>query len=103
MSRHFETDPRDRPQSPRDSGRKPLIHASNRAERDAYREKVREVMQACGLTGAAVGALVDVDSRTVRRWLAGPRTDGALQTPFAVWFTLLMRAPQAPADAPVSP
>jgi len=46
VSRHFETDPRDRPQSPRESGRKPLIHASTRAERNAYRDKVREVMNA---------------------------------------------------------
>jgi hypothetical protein len=37
---------RDRPQTPRVSGRKPLVHASTRAERDAHREKVRDVMKA---------------------------------------------------------
>jgi hypothetical protein len=45
VSRHFETDPRGRPSTPRVSGRKPLIHASTRAERDAYRDKVRDVMK----------------------------------------------------------
>ena len=45
VTRHFETDPRDRPQSPRVSGRKPLVHASSRAARDAYREKLRDVMK----------------------------------------------------------
>ena len=46
VTRHFELDPRDRPQTPRDSGRKPLVHASTRAEREAYRDKLREVMKA---------------------------------------------------------
>jgi hypothetical protein len=45
VSRHFETDPRDRPKTPRESGRKPPIHASSKAERDAYRAKVRDVMR----------------------------------------------------------
>jgi len=46
VSRHFELDPRDRPQTSRVSGRKPLAHASTSAERDAYRDKVRDVMKA---------------------------------------------------------
>ena len=46
VTRHFATDPRERPPAPRDSGRKPLVHASTRAGRDAYREKVREVTRA---------------------------------------------------------
>jgi hypothetical protein len=46
VSRHFELDPRDRPATLRVSGRKPLVHASTRAERDAYRDKVRDVMTA---------------------------------------------------------
>ena len=46
LSRHFEVDPRSRPDTPRVSGRKPLVHASTRAERDAYRDKLREVMRA---------------------------------------------------------
>jgi hypothetical protein len=45
VSRHFEIDPRSRPPTRRVSGRKPLIHASTRAERDAYREKLRDVMK----------------------------------------------------------
>jgi len=45
VSRHFETDPRSRPATPRVSGRKPLIHASSKAEYDAYREKLRDVMR----------------------------------------------------------
>ena len=46
VSRHFEIDPRDRPSTPRDSGRRPLVHASTQAGRDAHRDKVREVMKA---------------------------------------------------------
>ena len=46
VSRHFETDFRSRPATPRVSGRKPLIHASTRAERDAYRDKLRDVLRA---------------------------------------------------------
>jgi hypothetical protein len=46
VSRHFETDPRSRPATPRVSGRKPLVHASTKAERSSYREKLRDVMRA---------------------------------------------------------
>jgi hypothetical protein len=46
VSRHFEIDPRSRPNTPRVSGRKPLVHSSSRAARDAYREKIRDVMRA---------------------------------------------------------
>jgi hypothetical protein len=45
VSRHFETDPRSRPATPRASGRKPLIHASTKAERDLHRDKLRDVMK----------------------------------------------------------
>lgn len=46
VSRHFELDPRDRPKTPRTSGSKPLVHASTKEERDAYREKYLEVRKA---------------------------------------------------------
>ena len=46
VSRHFETDPRSRPETPRVSGRKPIVHASSKAARDEYREKLRDVMKA---------------------------------------------------------
>ena len=45
VTRHFATDPRDRPQNQRVSGCKPLVHASTTAARDAYREKHRDVMK----------------------------------------------------------
>ena len=44
VSSHFELDPRDRPKTPRAGSPKPLIHASTKEERDAYREKLRDVL-----------------------------------------------------------
>ena len=46
VSRHFETDPRSRPKTPRESGPKPLVHASSVEEAEAYREKYLEVRRA---------------------------------------------------------
>ena len=41
----FATNPRLRPAKPRRSGPKPLVHASSRAARNAYRAKLRGVMR----------------------------------------------------------
>ena len=48
--------------------------------------EARALLKALGLTGAAAGALVGVDSRTVRRWTGGERP-----MPFASLYTLCGR------------
>jgi hypothetical protein len=41
----FETDPRDRPKTPKDTGRQPLCHAQDKEARRAYEEKWREFLK----------------------------------------------------------
>jgi transcriptional regulator with XRE-family HTH domain len=48
--------------------------------------EARALLKALGLTGAAAGNLVGVDSRTVRRWTGGERA-----MPFASLYTILSR------------
>lgn len=48
--------------------------------------EARALLKALGLTGAAAGNLVGVDSRTVRRWAGGERP-----MPFASLYTILSR------------
>jgi hypothetical protein len=61
----------------------------------AYRpptgEELRELLKRWCLTGAAAGALVDVDGRTVRRWTGDERP-----IPFAALYTLAHRAAGVP-------
>lgn len=49
--------------------------------------EIRALLAHWRLTGAAAGALLDVDGRTVRRWTGGDRT-----VSFAVLYTLASRA-----------
>lgn len=58
----------------------------------SQQEALRDVMQARRLSGAQVGALVGVDGRTVRRWLAPDGQDGHRAMPYAAWYTLCARA-----------
>lgn len=51
--------------------------------------EARALLRALGLTGAAAGNLVGVDSRTVRRWTGGERP-----MPFASLYTILSRQAQ---------
>lgn len=57
----------------------------------SQQEALRDLMQEHDLTGAQVGALVGVDGRTVRRWLAPDDQDGHRAMPYAVWFTLIAK------------
>ena len=49
-------------------------------------EWLRGLMHYAGLSGAQVGQLAGVDSRTVRRWTAAQ-----YQLPYAAWYTLLAK------------
>jgi len=50
-------------------------------------EEVRDLLRRWSLTGSAAGALLDVDSRTVRKWTGGER-----RMPFPALYTLAHRA-----------
>lgn len=45
-------------------------------------EALRKLLEARKLSTSAVGSLLDVDERTVRRWLSGPM-------PYMAWVALL--------------
>ena len=64
-------------------------HPFEPAEQGRY---LRNLMQRCGLTGAAAGYLIGVDGRTIRRWLADPGTPGFRPMPYAAWYTLRMKS-----------
>lgn len=57
----------------------------------SQQEALRDLMQEHDLTGAQVSALVGVDGRTVRRWLAPDDQAGHREMPYAVWYTLLAK------------
>lgn len=63
---------------------KPFYHPDYQAPTT---EELRGLMKDCGWTGAKVGALVGVDSRTVRRWTGGERP-----IPYSAWRLLLLHA-----------
>ncbi len=51
-------------------------------------DRLRAFLSDHQLTGAAAGALIGTDSRTIRRWTAAPDTPGAREMPFSAWYTL---------------
>lgn len=51
------------------------------------KDEFRTVTQVLGLTGSAVGKLLGVEDRTVRRWIGGDR-----EIPYAAWRLLLIEA-----------
>lgn len=59
-------------------------------------EALRELMQEHGLSGAQVGALVGVNGRTIRRWLAPDDQTGHRSMSYAAWFTLLSKVHTQP-------
>lgn len=50
-------------------------------------EELRAILGSLGLTGAKAAELVNVDSRTIRRWTGGDR-----KIPYQALFTLLLRS-----------
>jgi len=50
-------------------------------------ERLRELLRERGLSGAAAGALIGVDSRTIRKWTGGERS-----MPYSAWYCLVHKS-----------
>jgi DNA-binding transcriptional regulator YiaG len=73
-----------------------LPFSSNRYRAPTPNE-FRDVTQTLGLTGSAIGELLGVNGRTVRKWIGGES-----QIPYSAWRLLLIHAGLALKDDPTA-
>lgn len=65
--------------------KEPALQSSRRDTRPAY---LRQLLEEAEISQQAAAAALDVDARTMRRWLQQPGTPGALAVPYVVQYCL---------------